>query len=107
MKNLSVIFLVFVVLGAYWNFHVYQKKHRLAIIAKPFQEACQTESGCANCPTDWSKERDGCYTKVDGQFMTYIAGKTEFMIDWHIATDVHLIAKGGKAQEMAINRVME
>ena len=39
--------------------------------------------------------------------MIYTATQTEFTLDWHIATSVHLVAKGGKAHEMTIDRIMD
>jgi len=104
MKWLIGIVLLLLAIAAYWNFRVYQKTQYLLEFSKPFQAACQTNSGCVLSPEGWDKSGGTVYYK---DFMEYTADKDKFEIRWHIATDAFLVAKGGKGKEVTVEHTVE
>ena len=104
MKWLIAGVLVLVAIVGYWNYNVYEKKKFLMEFSKPFYAACQTSSGCVLSPEGWRKDRGTTYAK---DAMEYTADKDKFEIRWHIATDVFLVAKGGRGKEVTVERVVE
>ena len=104
MKKLGIFVLILVIFAGYWNFKVYQKTKYLREYAMPFYQACQTQTGCIITPDGWSKNTETSYYKDS---MDYSSTKNEFKLSWHIATDVYLVATGGKNQEIAIVRLVE
>jgi hypothetical protein len=97
------------IFALYWNYTVYEKKGVLLEIAKPFSEACQTTDGCISAPDGWEKDlQPGWFYKREPAYgMQYSAKDNGFEIHWHIATDVWLVAKGGKGKKTNVERVVE
>lgn len=102
-KTLLFVLLSIVIVVA-WNANVYIKELQLYDLSEDFQKTCKTTSGCVTNPSGWLPDSEGAYTK---NMMRYVATKDKFEIRWHIATDVWLIAKGGKSQLVSVERVIE
>jgi hypothetical protein len=109
-KSLAILTAIFIMATVYWDIVVRGKKRRLEAIARPLQEACQSQAGCVQAPPGWIKERDSSgaiYFQKDGESMSYTTTGPNFQITWHIATDVFLYASGGKGKPLEIVRRVE
>ena len=103
MKQFGLGVLILLCGMGYWNFRVYQKTKFLTELSQPFLAACQGSTGCIVAPDGWKPERNGDYYR---EMMMYSTHDDEFIIDWHIATDVHLVATGGKKNKLSVKRVV-
>lgn len=103
-KTIAVL-LVLGTLFGYWQYVLYEKRNELILISRPFYDACLSLSGCILAPTDWSKDfQPGHFYKGN---MQYSATSSEFEIRWHVGTDVHLVAKGGKGNALTIEKEVD
>ena len=85
----------------YVQYSFHKKEVVLLKISQPFQDQCQTDIGCSIAPAGWSKARDYYYKER----MQYRANKSSFTIHNHIATDVWLLAKGGKGIKLTVENI--
>lgn len=121
MRSARALLFIVVALGtvaAYWNYTVHRKMGELEELARPFQVACKTESGCLLSPSGWERISGGFRLNDDGEWMPtrdpasfrgnlkYVASRYSFELRWHIATDVYLIARGGAGTELVVTRVV-
>ena len=95
--------MLFAIISGYVQYTFHKKEVALLKISQPFQDQCQTESGCVIAPKGWHKEQ-GFYSK---KFMHYKATKNSFTIHNHIATDTWLLSKGGKNIELTVENIGE
>ncbi|MES2321453.1 MAG: hypothetical protein V4633_04250 [Pseudomonadota bacterium] len=100
-KIAALVFLIFCFSG-YWNYYFYQKKEELAELAKPFQAACQIFPGCIISPNGWERGKKGAHKDS----MTYRATPESFEIRWDVATDVELVATGGRGKKLVIEKIV-
>lgn len=101
IKLVVTLFIVFIIFSAYWNYKIYRYGQQLHGYSQPFNLACQSQTGCLIAPVGWVKSSISGYSK---DRMEYVATKYSFKIKWHIATDVYLVASGGKGHEIKIER---
>jgi len=104
VRKWAIFALALVALVGYWNFRVYQKTIYLRDVCQPFVSACQQATGCIINPAGWKADQNGGYYN-DG--MEYNANHESFTVRWKIATDVSLIASGGRSKELAIRREVD
>ena len=110
--EVAVIAGAFGAFALYWNLRIHRQPQELLAIAQPFQAACRQKAGCTLGPPGWEKQRDSSgsefYFNADPKYgMKYSATASEFKIEWHVATDVDLIAEGGVNRELTVRKDVE
>jgi hypothetical protein len=99
------LFIAVIAVGVlYWNFRIRQEKLKLTAIADIYQKACNSQIGCIEIPVGWERNIEGGYSK--GQ-MIYSSKQDRFTLKKHIATDVYIVATGGKNIPLNVVRNVE
>ena len=84
-----------------WNCLAWYKGSLLSKMAAPYFQACKTRAGCILAPEGWTPDGTGGYYK--GRY-DYRATTDRFTLRQHLATDVWLVAEGGKGMPVRTRR---
>jgi hypothetical protein len=103
IRKLPIVLAVLALAALGWNGFAWYKRVRLSEMAAPFFAACQSNAGCIIVPDGWNSDMAGGFSKDTYEYM---ATKDSFTLRQHLATDVWLIAEGGKDKPVHTYRVV-
>ncbi len=99
----AILALALFAFSSQWQARLGQQESDLKTFAAPFYAACQGPSGCILAPAGWKRSGENYYNDA----MNYSATSEHFEINWHVATDVYLVASGGRQQAVNVVRLVE